>query len=507
MPSYISPNELLSITTFDEPEKDAAVGIINSKAKAKWKDNEKEKTPNEETGYNDCKMDIEDGKQSSRKRKCSEKSVTDESDVKVKKKKKEAADPNITDQQDEEGKIPKAELESKDNTDDNEMDAVDNNDKQSVKKGKPVSEKLFTDENDIKVKKKRKTGDPNITYQQNEKEKVSEEESGDKDNTYDNKINAGYNNDRQHLKKEKYASEQSLVANESDVKVKKRRRETTAQVITDQQNEKERSKEKPEDKNNIYDNEIDTADNNDRQSSKKRRLASEKSYIKDERDTENQEIPNKNRNKITEKKKRRHTINDIIITEDVSGEAIKKECQKTANKNKATELECLYEGDESNETNALMQTEKHSTRDLGMRSSDIEETSVDERKKKKNRKKRSKIQDNDICSKMGLQIMAKLDWKRLRNRYLDLQRYKMSQLKLHLRKAEMERGGIMTKNGWNYDKPGQNNTLYDKSKYENDNGKLNEEEKSCGRVNYVPGIIVKIEMDEPCTNLQSFKVY
>lgn len=438
MPSYISPNELLSITTFDEPEKDAAVGIINSNAKAKWKDNEKEKTSNEETGYNDCKMDIGDGKQSSRKRKCvSEKSVTDESDVKVKKKKKEAADPNITDQQDKEGKISKAELEDKDNTDDNEMDTVDNNDKQSVKKGKPVSEKLFTDENDIKVKKKRKTGDSNITHQQNEKEKVPEEE--DKDNTYDNKINAAHNNDRQ--------------------------------------------------------------------SSKKRRLASEKSYIKDERDTENQEIPNKNRNKITEKKKRRHTINDIIITEDVSGEAIKKECQKTANKNKATELECLYEGDESTETNALMQTEKHSTRDLGMRSSDIEETSVDERKKKKNRKKRSKIQDNDICSKMGLQIMAKLDWKRLRNRYLDLQRYKMSQLKLHLRKAEIERGGIMTKNGWNYDKPGQNNTLYDKSKYENDCGKLNEEEKSCGRVNYVPGIIVKIEMDEPCTNLQSFKVY
>jgi len=126
-------------------------------------------------------------------------------------------------------------------------------------------------------------------------------------------------------------------------------------------------------------------------------------------------------------------------------------------------------------------------------------------RRKKNRKKRSKFQNDDICNKIGLQIMAKSDWKRLRNRYLDLQRHKMSQLKQHLRKAEVERGGIMTKNGWYHNKTGQNNTLYDKTKHENDNGKLNEEENSYGRVNYSPGIIVKIEMDEPCTDLQSFK--
>lgn len=510
LPSYISPNELLSITTFDEPEKDAVPGVINSKAKAKLKDNEKDKTFDEETEHrdNDREMDTENGKQSLKKRKYSEKSVTDESDIKVKRKKKEV-NQSMIDQQNEKEKISKEGSKDKDNICDNEIDAADNNGKQSVKKGKHVPEKFVTDENDIKVKKKRKNTDSNITYQQNEKEKVPEEESEDKDNTYDNKINAAHNNDRHRLKKEKHASEQSLVANESDVKVKKRKRETAA--ITDQQDEKERvPKEESEDKNNSYDNEIDTTDNNSRQGSKKRRLVSEKSYIEDKRsysNIENQEIPNKNRNKITEKKKRRHTINDITITEDVSGEAVKKECQKTANKNKATELECLYEGDGSNEANTSMQTEKHSTKDLGMRSSDIEEISVDERKKKKNRKKRSKIQDNDICSKMGLQVMAKLDWKRLRNRYLDLQRYKMSQLKLHLRKAEVERGGIMTKNGWHYDKTGQNNTLHDKSKYESDNGKFPKEEKSYGRVNFAPGIIVKIEMDEPCTDLQSFKVY
>jgi len=572
LPSYVSPTELLSITTFEDPNKDVVIGvyIIDSKDKKKWKNNEK--VSNEETENKDDahKMDIEDNnsKQNLKKRKYSEKSlVTDESDIKVKKKKKEAADQNIIDQLDEKKKA-KPESEDKDNTD-NEVDVADNNGRQSLKKRKYSSEKSFitdeskkkkkevnqsitdqrnekekiskedatdknniceemdaadnidsqsikkgkyvTDENDIKIKKKRKTADQNMICQQNEKEKVTKQ-SEDEDNTYDNEIDASYNNDKQYSKKEKYALEKLLVVDESDIKVKKRRK-TIDQ--TDQQNEKEKMpKEEHEDRNNTYDNKIDTADNNSRQNLKKRKLAPEESYIKDEKNIkvtensniENQDISIKNRNKVIEKKKRKFTINDTI-TEDISDETVKKVCQKpvtNSNKNKTTELEYPYEGDESNETNALLQTEEHSMSDFGMRNSDIEETSIDERKKKKNRKKRSKIQDN-ICSKIGLQIMAKSDWKRLRNRYLDLQRHKMSQLKMHLRKAEVERGGIMTKNGY-HDKIGQNNTSHDKLKYENDNRKF-EEEKSYGHVNYTPGIIVKIEMDEPCTDLQGFKVH
>lgn len=578
MPSYVSPNELLSITTFDEPKKDATIGIINLKTKTKYKDNEKEKASNEETGSKDNIHEAETGannsKQSFKKRKYSSEKlfITDENDVKVKKKKKDAADQNIIDQQDEKEKILNTESEDKDNTcnneinaadnnvrqslkkrkhsseklfadesdvkvkkkkkdvhqsmtdqqnekkkipkedsEDNEIDTVDNNDRQNIKKGKYIAEKsLVMDESDIKVKKKRKVADQNITYQQNEKEKMQKEEPEDENNIYDNEIDPAY--DKQSLKKEKYVSEKSI-ADQNEVRIKKRRKESIDQTITDQQNEKENMpKEKLDDKS-TYDNEIDIADDNDRQSLKKRKLAPEKSCIKSERDikvtgnsnTENQEILNKNRNKNTEKKKRRHTIDNAIVADDVNEEAVQKECQKpttNSNKNKTTEYPC--EGDESNDTN-LLQTEEQSTKDFGMRNSDIEETSADERKKKKNRKKRSKIQNNDITSKIGLQIMSKTDWKRLRNRYLDLQRHKMSQLKHHLRKAEVERDGIMTKNKWYHDKTGQNNTLHDKSKHENDHE--NKEEKSYGRVNYAPGIIVKIEMDEPCTDLQSFKVH
>lgn len=582
------------------------VGIINSKAKPKLKDNEKEKAADEETENKDYFREVDNnGKQSSKKRKFSSEKlfITDESDIKVKKKKKETADQNITDQQDERKKISK-ESEDKDNTydtynneintadnngrpsfkkrkyssekllvdesdikvrkkkkdvnqsmtneqnekvskedfedKDNEIDTVDNNDRQGIKNEKYVAEKSFViDENDIKVKKKRKAVDQNITHQQNEKEKVQEKEGKDNiynnemdtadKNTYNNETDNGmlmtYDNDKQSLKKEKYALEKSFVANQSDVKIKKRRKESIDQIITDQQNEKEKMpKEKLEDKDNIYDNEIGTTDdsyNNDRQSIKKRKLAPEKSScIKDERDIkiignsnlENQEIQNKNCDKIIEKKKRRLVIDDdTIITDDISEEAVKKEYQKpmtNSNKNKTIESEYLHEGDENNENNALSQTvsEKYSTRDFEIRNSDVKETSVDEKKKKKNRKKRNKVENNDICSKIGLQVMAKSDWKRLRNRYLDLQRYKMSQLKLHLRKAEVERGGIMTKNAWYYDKTEQNNMSHDKSNYSNDR-KLIDEIKSCGRVNYAPGIIVKIEMDEPCTDLQSFKVH
>lgn len=112
-------------------------------------------------------------------------------------------------------------------------------------------------------------------------------------------------------------------------------------------------------------------------------------------------------------------------------------------------------------------------------------------RRKKNRKKRNNFQ-RDITSDM-MQVMAKRDWKRLRNKYLELQKSKMQQLKLHLKKTR-----------WNYDKTGQN---YDKSKHEKDE-KSSEIEKSCyGRTIYASGIIVKIEMDDPCVDPQSLKVY
>ncbi|XP_036144005.1 la-related protein 7-like [Monomorium pharaonis] len=508
LPTHASPTELLSISTFKQSKSDIIIGVLvdDSKAKKKLKENEEEAF-NEETDSKDnlCKVIEDNNSKQSKKRKHSLEKlhVVDENDIKVKKDKKEIATQNIVDQQDKKGKVLKAEFEVKvkDNPCDTEIHVTDNGDKRNFKR-KKYSEKLSVkDEYDIKIKKEEVH--KSTTNRRNKK--VLKKDSEGKKNIYDNEINAADGN-KENIKEEKCVLEK-LQVDESDTKAKKRKK-TKDETITDWQSEKEQvPTEELEDKNNNHSNEIDTTDN--RQNPKKRKI-SEKSYSKDERDKGNTENQENSRNKITEKKKRRHTVNDTITVEDISGEAIKEECQKpvtSSNKNK-TKFEHSFNEDENIETNVLSQTVKHSIRDFGTSSSDIEETN--KRKKKKNRKKRNKILDNDIYSKIGLQIMAKSDWKHLRNKYLDFQRHKMSQLKRHLRKAEGEKGGIMTK--W-YQEDWSVIHIIRKSEHaldelicENDGEKPNREEKSYGRVNYAPGIIVKVEMDEPCTNVRSFKM-
>lgn len=271
-------------------------------------------------------------------------------------------------------------------------------------------------------------------------------------------------------------------------------------------NEKQKTlKDKTEDNNSIHDNETNKADNI-RQTLGKRKLASQKSCIIDENNIkvkkrkisadqniagqqnencnmENQESAsfneNINRNKIAEsdgKKKKKLMINDTFPVENVSEEVVRRDSH-----------ELLTKLDKNKEIGTGSRN-KHDNVDIEKR-----EIVVDERKKKKNRKKKNKVQE-DITYNIGLQVMAKQDWKYLRNKYLELQKSKMRQLKLHLKKAR-----------WNYDKVGQN---YDKFKYEKDNSKSSEAEKSCyGHVIYAPGIIVKIEMDEPCTDPQNLKVH
>ncbi|XP_070166678.1 la-related protein 7 [Polyergus mexicanus] len=347
------------------------------------------------------------------------------------------------------------------------------------------------------------------------KEKASEDENKNSDNISDNEMNIADNDDKQNLRKRKLIPEKSFTTDENaeNIKVKKKRKEAENHSITDQQIEKEKaSKDETEDNDKTCDNETDIANNSKKQSIKKRKLASEKIFVADDdikvdiTENSSTENPNKNisRNKITEKKKKRLTIDDINIVEDVSGE-VKKESHKSvtkSNKNKGTRSAYLNTSDDdkvtNNEAEENLQTGKHSMiRDSETMNSDIEEASVDEKKKKKNRKKRSKIQEDDICNTLGLHVMAKPDWKRLRNKYLELQRAKMQLLKGHLKKSEN-----ITGKKW-YDTAGENY----KSKNEKDNAKISETEKSLyGRINYTPGIIVKVEMDEPCTDPQSFKM-
>ncbi|XP_014470660.1 PREDICTED: la-related protein 7 [Dinoponera quadriceps] len=281
---------------------------------------------------------------------------------------------------------------------------------------------------------------------------------------------------------------------------------------------------KDQTKNDVHENETDQLDTNARHSLGKRKLVPAKSFVVDENgvrikkrrtttdqniadqhnsDMENQETSNKdiitNRNKTVEtdrKRKRKLSIND---TSKLGYEGMVKRDSRGStaqlDKNQAIEMAKSVDKrhDDSNKESVLQAGKYPVERDTDAISSNIEEkeTGADERKKKKNRKKRSNFQ-KDITSDM-MQVMAKRDWKRLRNKYLELQKGKMQQLKLHLKKTR-----------WNYDKAGQN--CDQKPKYEKDE-KVDKAEQSCyGRINYTPGIIVKIEMNQPCTDLQSFKM-
>nr|XP_033196841.1 la-related protein 7 [Bombus vancouverensis nearcticus]XP_033196842.1 la-related protein 7 [Bombus vancouverensis nearcticus]XP_033196844.1 la-related protein 7 [Bombus vancouverensis nearcticus]XP_033196845.1 la-related protein 7 [Bombus vancouverensis nearcticus] len=121
-----------------------------------------------------------------------------------------------------------------------------------------------------------------------------------------------------------------------------------------------------------------------------------------------------------------------------------------------------------------------------------QENTNEKKKKRKKRKKQSKLED--FSYSIGLQVMAKKDWKCLRNKYLELQRSKMKQLKQHLRKTRWTQWSNYEKN-----KPERvENDEKDKT------GKQNS--ISACRFSFTSGVIVKIEMDKPCTDPKSLKM-
>lgn len=115
-----------------------------------------------------------------------------------------------------------------------------------------------------------------------------------------------------------------------------------------------------------------------------------------------------------------------------------------------------------------------------------EKTREKKKKKRKKRKKRSKMEDFSYC--IGFQVMAKKDWKYLRNKYLELQRTKMKQLKQHLRKTRW--------NQW---------SNYERNKSEKEENDEKDNASMC-RFLFTPGVIVKIEMDKPCTDPKGLKM-
>lgn len=120
----------------------------------------------------------------------------------------------------------------------------------------------------------------------------------------------------------------------------------------------------------------------------------------------------------------------------------------------------------------------------------VEEANEEGTTEKTKRKKRKKIHRGAYqaleATDMGLQAMSKRDWKRLRNKYLDLQRSKMKQLKQHLRRANWNQWG---------------NRVDTEHVEEADNNK-----KTSSALEFIPGVIVKVELKEACIDPKGFKV-
>lgn len=89
----------------------------------------------------------------------------------------------------------------------------------------------------------------------------------------------------------------------------------------------------------------------------------------------------------------------------------------------------------------------------------------------------------------------RVEWKRLRNKYLNLQKLKMQQLKQHLRQYQ-----------W-----GEQHTpkWYSHNHYEEENEKIetnqNNKEQKKG-LQYTPGVIIKVILDEPVIDVKGMKV-
>ncbi|KAJ8974616.1 hypothetical protein NQ317_019361 [Molorchus minor] len=149
------------------------------------------------------------------------------------------------------------------------------------------------------------------------------------------------------------------------------------------------------------------------------------------------------------------------ITEVDLGELESNKVIRTAN----IEME-----DSENEKKNVKQ-EKKTTFDT-----DIDDTENKKKKKHKKDKRRSYLKE------LGLQVLSKKEWKKMRNQYLDLQKKKMKEFKHYLQK---------------------HNKKFDKVK--KTAKEQNTVEEAVPKLEFTPGVIVKIKLPEPCVDMKKLK--
>ncbi|XP_046393000.1 la-related protein 7 isoform X2 [Ischnura elegans] len=213
--------------------------------------------------------------------------------------------------------------------------------------------------------------------------------------------------------------------------------------------------------------------------------------LESEKSSSPQTKKKKKKNKKEEEEEEEVLAEDGVVEEEIeSTEAA--ESQKKRKRKKDEEVE-----DEEGETE--MKRSRSEGEQLEAEGGGDEEGGVKRKRKKRNRNKREKLEGEPL----GLRILSKRDWKRLRNKYLQLQRKNM----------QMLRSQMMGKRWCNY-WGGESEGNSVEQQYHGGDMELGEdhedapktvEEKGKPRVKFVPGVIVKILFKEPLEAARKFK--
>ncbi|XP_044270387.1 la-related protein 7-like [Tribolium madens] len=177
----------------------------------------------------------------------------------------------------------------------------------------------------------------------------------------------------------------------------------------------------------------------------------------DEKITRKQEFEEKEHSESEEKKKKLKDDCEHIEDEE-----------KNENSTRKRKLE-------ENEHSESEEKEKNSKLDTG----DVSESDDTENKKKKKLKKEHR--KKNYIKDLGLQVLSKKEWKKMRNRYLDLQKKKMKEFKTHLLKAK-----------------------FNQAKYE-EKSKAPTTKTELKKEDYTKGLIVKIKLAEVSVDTKKLK--
>ncbi|XP_066148052.1 la-related protein 7 [Euwallacea fornicatus] len=128
-----------------------------------------------------------------------------------------------------------------------------------------------------------------------------------------------------------------------------------------------------------------------------------------------------------------------------------------------------------------------------------EVTKQEETEEIKKRKKSKKDKRKNFIKDLGMQVLPKEEWKKLRNYYLNLQRKKMKEFKQYLKKQKHSKNP--EKDTLDKDRVYQ----YTGEPYHIDTNKDEQIEEKIPKLDFTPGVIVKLKLSEPCVDVKKLK--